>query len=175
MYSLRRNQDPAASLHYYFLTTSPLPLNHLPALMSNCLHLSFGTQGRSWRQNEVYFLLTRNGGHRKAFVPRSPTGPCLVSKHHSKTCVFTCPSLHSCLWVLLRKYILTCGSYSSDIMIFIKAIAGSLCKYLLNIYVIATLLSTETIINSSSDNKREPRVIYNTFSLKTWYLEKFSG
>ena len=33
----------------------------------------------------VYSLQTRNGGHRKAFVPRSPTGSCLVSQE----CMFT--------------------------------------------------------------------------------------
>ena len=27
---------------------------------------------------EAYSLKTRNGEHRKACVPRSPTGPCLV-------------------------------------------------------------------------------------------------
>ena len=31
--------------------------------------------GRSERLNEAYFLKTRHGGHRKAFVPRKPTGP----------------------------------------------------------------------------------------------------
>ena len=31
-------------------------------------------------ETEVYFLQTRNGGHRKASVPRSPTGSCLVSE-----------------------------------------------------------------------------------------------
>ena len=39
-----------------------------------------GTQGRSWTLTEVYCLQTRNGGHRKAFVSRSPTGPGSVSK-----------------------------------------------------------------------------------------------
>ena len=29
----------------------------------------------SWRLNEAYFLQTRNGGHRKAFVSRAPQGP----------------------------------------------------------------------------------------------------
>ena len=51
-----------------FLTT---PL--LPSLISSCLNLTFGTQGRSRRLNEAYFLPTRNGGHRKALVPRCPS------------------------------------------------------------------------------------------------------
>ena len=35
----------------------------------------------------------RNGGHRKAFVPRSPTGPCSVSKwpHIKGICL-------NCIW-----------------------------------------------------------------------------
>ena len=48
-----------------FLTAPPLP-----SLISSCLNLIFGTQGRSWRLNEAYFLPTRNGGHRRASVPR---------------------------------------------------------------------------------------------------------
>ena len=32
------------------------------------------SQGRSWKLNEASFLQMRNMGHRKAFVPRSPTG-----------------------------------------------------------------------------------------------------
>ena len=43
------------------------------SLISKCLNLPFGTQERSWRLNEAYFPQTRNGGHRKPFVPRSPT------------------------------------------------------------------------------------------------------
>ena len=31
-------------------------------------------------ETEVYFLQTRNGGPRRASVPRSPTGSCLVSE-----------------------------------------------------------------------------------------------
>ena len=38
------------------------------------------TQGRSWRLNEANFLYSINGGHRKAFVPRSPPGYCSVSR-----------------------------------------------------------------------------------------------
>ena len=56
---------------------SLLSLHPLPSLISNCLSLSVVIQGRSWRLNEAHFLKTRNGGHRKSFVPRTPTGPCL--------------------------------------------------------------------------------------------------
>ena len=51
------------SPHYCFLTAPPLSLHPLPSLI-NCSNLPFGTQGR---------------GHKKAFVPWSPTGSCLVS------------------------------------------------------------------------------------------------
>ena len=58
----------------FVFASPPFPPSHI----SNCLNLPVGTQGRSWRLNEAHFLKTRDGGHRKAFVPRSPTGPCLV-------------------------------------------------------------------------------------------------
>ena len=58
--------------------TPPCSLHPLPSLSSNCLNLSFGAQGRWWRL-KFFFLKTRNGGYRKACVPRSPTGSCLVS------------------------------------------------------------------------------------------------
>ena len=77
MYSLRRNQDPSPRLHCYFLTAPPLSLHPCASLSSNCLNLPFRTQGRLW--NEAYSLKTRNRGHGKAFMPRSPTGPCSVS------------------------------------------------------------------------------------------------
>ena len=45
---LRRNQDPAPLLHYCFLM--PFLCFCIPShLMSNCLNLPFGTQGRSRR------------------------------------------------------------------------------------------------------------------------------
>ena len=47
-YLLRWNQDPAQSLHYCS-GCSLLSLNPLLSLVSNCLNLTFGTQGRSWR------------------------------------------------------------------------------------------------------------------------------
>ena len=57
----------------------PLPLRPVPSQISTCLNLPLGTQGRSRRLNEAHFLRTRNGGPRKACVPRSPTGPCSVT------------------------------------------------------------------------------------------------
>ena len=76
MHPLRGNKDPTPRPYSGFLTVPPLSLHPLPSLISKCLNLPLGTQGRPWRLNEPYFLKTRNrGGHRKAFVPRSPTGP----------------------------------------------------------------------------------------------------
>ena len=65
VYSLRRKRE---SLHYCFLTAPPLFLYSLPSLVSNCLNLPFGTQGRSrgWNLSPT----NKKWGTRKAFVPR---------------------------------------------------------------------------------------------------------
>ena len=36
--------------------------------------------GKVLEAEQGHFLRTRNGGHRKVFVPRSPTGPCSVTR-----------------------------------------------------------------------------------------------
>ena len=46
---------PKASL-LFLLTAPPLSPHPLFSLISNCLNLPLGIQGRSWRQNEEYFL-----------------------------------------------------------------------------------------------------------------------
>ena len=71
MYPWRGNQDPASKLYDCCLT--------IPPWISNHPILPLGTQGKSWRLDEAHFLRRRNPGHRKALVPRGPTGPCLVS------------------------------------------------------------------------------------------------
>ena len=59
-----------------FLIAFPVFLHSLTFLISNCLDLLFGTQGRSRRLKP--FLQTRNEGHRKAFVFwRTPQVPSL--------------------------------------------------------------------------------------------------
>ena len=45
------NQDPASRLYHHLVVPS-LFVYLLPSLISNCLNLSFGTQGRSRRLNE---------------------------------------------------------------------------------------------------------------------------
>ena len=72
VYPSRRNQDPAPRLHYCFLNAPPCCLHLLPFLISNYLGPREGPE-------RSLFLQTRNGRHRKAFVPRSPTGSCSVS------------------------------------------------------------------------------------------------
>ena len=60
--SLSRNQDPVWRL-YHHLIVSPQFLYPLPSLISNCLNLPFGTQGRSRRLNGAYILQIRYGEH----------------------------------------------------------------------------------------------------------------
>lgn len=82
VYPLRRNHDPAPSLHHCFLTVPPLSLHPLPSPISNCLTLPFGTQGRSWRLKPIPYK-QETGAIRKASMPRSPTGSCSVSESHT--------------------------------------------------------------------------------------------
>ena len=77
--SLERDLGSCPKPVLWLLDGTPLSLHLLPSLISNCLNLSLGTQGRPWWLNEFHFLKTRSGGHRKTFAPRSPTGPCSVS------------------------------------------------------------------------------------------------
>ena len=72
--SLSRNQDPVWRL-YHHLIVSPQFLYPLPSLISNCLNLPFGTQGRSRRLNEAYILQTRNGEHRTDLYSGGPQSP----------------------------------------------------------------------------------------------------
>ena len=46
---LEEEPGPALSLHCGLLTAPPWSLHPLPSLISNCMNLPFGTQGRSWR------------------------------------------------------------------------------------------------------------------------------
>ena len=64
------NQGPTIRLHYCFLIILPFSLRPLPSLISSFLNLPFGTQGRSWRQNEIYFLQIRNWGPRRLFAQK---------------------------------------------------------------------------------------------------------
>ena len=43
-----------------------------PSLINNCLNLPIGTQGRSWRLNEAYFLYSKNWRTQKSFCAQEP-------------------------------------------------------------------------------------------------------
>ena len=68
MYPLRWNQGPAPRLYYCFLAAPPLSLHPLSSLISNCLNLPFGTQGRSWRLESLPY---KNWGQ-KGSHPQEP-------------------------------------------------------------------------------------------------------
>lgn len=70
--SLEGEPRPCPTLHYCFLTILPLCLHDLTSLVSNWLKLLFGTQRRSRRRNEAYFLQTRNRGHRRDLYGGGP-------------------------------------------------------------------------------------------------------
>ena len=79
--SLEGEPGPCPKLDHRFLT-APLFCPHpLPFLITNCLNLPFGTQGRSWSLHETYFLQTRNWGHRKASIHRVPQSPACFHCH----------------------------------------------------------------------------------------------
>ena len=77
-YFLQRNQDPVPRLQYCLLTACPWSLHPLLFLISYYLNLALWNSGKNM-EPEAYSLKRRNGGHRKACVPRDPTGPCLVT------------------------------------------------------------------------------------------------
>ena len=77
VYSLRRRRDPALRL-CYFLTALPWSLHPLPSLISNCLNLPFGTQGRSMRLKP--FSCQQEKGTQKGFYTQEgPAGSCSIS------------------------------------------------------------------------------------------------
>ena len=65
VYPLRRNQNPAASLHC-FLTVFPFFLHSLSLLISNCLNLPFRTLGMSGRLKS--FPTNKKQWTQKSFV-----------------------------------------------------------------------------------------------------------
>ena len=73
--SLQRQPGSCPKTVLLFLDCSPWSLHPLPSLISNCLNLPLGTQGRPWKLNEAHFLKARDGGQRETFVLRNPQGP----------------------------------------------------------------------------------------------------
>ena len=98
--SLEANQGPAPRLHYCFLAAPPLSLHPLPSLISNCLNLPFGTQGRSWRLECVPYKQGMGDAERLP-CPGSPQGPAqiqyvITESMEAVLCyVFSCSSFHS--------------------------------------------------------------------------------
>ena len=79
--SLEREPGPAPRRCYCVLMAPPWSLPPLPSLGEEPAP---GNSGKVLEpQREAHFLRTRNGGHRKACMPSSPTGLCLVSEGHS--------------------------------------------------------------------------------------------
>ena len=76
--SLEEEPGPFFISACYFLTVPPWSLHLLPFLISNCLHLPFGTQGRSGKLKEASFLQTGKGGHGKNVYPEGSTGLCSI-------------------------------------------------------------------------------------------------
>ena len=79
---------PIATL--LLLDSSSLVSAYPHSLISCCLNLPFGTQVRSRRLNETYFLQTRNWGQGKDLYPGGPPPPpgsCSISE--------TCLSWHN--------------------------------------------------------------------------------
>ena len=86
VYPLRRNQDPAPRLCYCFLTVPPLSLHPLPSLISNCLNLPFGTQGRSWRLKPIPYK-QEMGDTERISCPGAPQGPAQFHYHYPNICI----------------------------------------------------------------------------------------
>ena len=67
---LTGNQDSAPRLHaccsWLFLLCPQCPI---PSLFNSCLNPPLGTQGRSWRLNEAYFLCSRRGDAERLLGP----------------------------------------------------------------------------------------------------------
>ena len=61
-------------LHSFFLTVSPLILHYLLSLVSNCLNLLFGTQGRSRRLKPYFPSSGEMGDTERVCTWEDPTG-----------------------------------------------------------------------------------------------------
>ena len=77
----------------------------LPSLMSSCLNLPFGIQGRSRRLNEAYFLKKERGTQR--LLPGAPEGPALFQDW---TEIFWVIRGLFCFVLFFRATPLACGS-----------------------------------------------------------------
>ena len=83
-------------LHYCFLISPPFFLQSLPSLISNCLNLPFGTQERSRRLNEDYFLQIRNRVHGKDLYLGGPHRVLQGFTSCTSSLSLSSPSFESC-------------------------------------------------------------------------------
>ena len=70
--SLDEEPGPCPEAVLLFLDCSSLVSHLLPSLISNCLHLPVGTQGRSEAEWSIFPVIKEVRGHRKALMPKSP-------------------------------------------------------------------------------------------------------
>ena len=76
MHPLWRNECPAPRLCYFFLILPPLSLHSPPSLISNCLNLSLGTQGRLPWLNVAHFPRTQEVEDTESLLcPGAPQSP----------------------------------------------------------------------------------------------------
>ena len=82
MYPLRGYQEPSPRLPL-FLVCFLQSLHLLIFLISNCLNLPFGTQGRSWRLNKsISYKQETERGDRNLLCPGAPQGPTWFRKQN---------------------------------------------------------------------------------------------
>ena len=70
---------PGKPCHYFLsLTASPFSLHSLTSLLSNCMSLLFGTQGRT-RKLKPFSTNKKLGAQRDFCTQADPAGPCSAS------------------------------------------------------------------------------------------------
>ena len=72
---LKGNKDCSKAELLLLLTLPRFSLHPPPVSSQQLFESAHLSSGKTLRLNEVYFLLSRNVGHGKASVPRSPQGP----------------------------------------------------------------------------------------------------
>ena len=72
VYPFQRNGELVLWLQFCFLTAPPLFLHPHPSMMSSCLNLPFGTQGRSRRLNEAITYKWKTGDPERLLYPEGP-------------------------------------------------------------------------------------------------------
>ena len=76
---LEKEIGPDLRLHYCSVTSPPSSLHLLPSLLATVWTCPLEMREGSWKLIEAIFCKQESGGHRKAFVPQSPTVSSSVS------------------------------------------------------------------------------------------------